>query len=281
VRSYPPTLIFVVAAVACGRTGLSDTALDGESVLEADAASPDSSTATDAPAEEMTDSTTGPESGADASSGRDGTIPPPPPLDGSLDVTDAPPPLDAPPDIADGASAEGGICGPGNCPFGCCNGFGECVQPSNNTCGWFGSACQQCASNATCIPGMGCAVTLQTCDPSNCAGCCDNGRVPALCLPGTFTFTCGFGGAACTFCNPGQQCRPLLYDAGGLCQSSTTCDSTTCTGCCIGNVCAQGDQQNACGLGGMSCQNCGQDQCVVGLCRCGGPNGGLCDAGAE
>lgn len=218
----------------------------------------------------MADSTTAPESGADASSARDGTVPPPP-ADASAD---APPPVDASVDVTDA----GTICGPSNCPFGCCNGFGECVLPTNDACGWSGSACQQCPSNTSCEAVFGCSTTLQTCGPSNCAGCC-NFSNPILCLPGTATFRCGFGGATCMGCPAGQQCRPLLYDAGGVCVPNDTCDPATCTGCCIGNLCAQGNQSNACGIGGVACQDCGADLCDNGRCTCGGPTGVPCDAG--
>jgi hypothetical protein len=46
------------------------------------------------------------------------------------------------------------------------------------------------------------------------------------------------------------------------------CSTATCTGCCDGNVCAQGDQDLACGSGGAACQDCTKDHltCVDNGC---------------
>jgi hypothetical protein len=70
------------------------------------------------------------------------------------------------------------------------------------------------------------------------------------CFPGTDPITCGFGGSPCT-------------------------------GCCVGNICAQGNQSNACGIGGAACQDCATDVCIDGHCVCGLPTGGPCDAGSD
>lgn len=200
------------------------------------------------------------------------------------DTAAPPPPSDAALDVAHDVTRDEtgtGICGPANCPQGCCDGFGQCIdQPTHEACGWSGSACQQCPANATCEP-VGCVVLVPTCSPSNCGGCC----IPMVgttgmagCLPGTDPTFCGFGGAGCTVCQGGQTCRAFDYDAGGFCQANDTCGPSTCTGCCVGNVCLQGNQGNACGIGGVACLDCASDMCVTGGCVCGVPLGIDCDA---
>jgi hypothetical protein len=47
------------------------------------------------------------------------------------------------------------------------------------------------------------------------------------------------------------------------------CSSSTCHGCCDGNICAEGDQSFLCGTGGAACNNCepqGQT-CMAGACK--------------
>jgi hypothetical protein len=180
-------------------------------------------------------------------------------------------------DARDGAAdGQGGICGPATCHNGCCNGSGECVDPpTSGACGALGESCVECGAGM-CMGAMGCLVPQPTCGPSNCGGCCIGAVVgdaaEAACFLGTDGNFCGHGGTNCGPCGEGQDCRPLLFDAGGFCQANNSCDSTNCTGCCLGNVCAQGTQAEACGIGGATCTNCGDGgACSDGTCACGGP----------
>lgn len=138
--------------------------------------------------------------------------------------------------------------------------------------------CQACGANQVCGDSIGCVTMQPTCDSTNCAGCCVGTPPNTACQAGTDHSFCGSGGGWCTVCFPNQDCRPYLYDAGGFCQTNTACDSTNCTGCCIGNVCAQGDQGNACGFGGVPCMNCFSNVCANGVCVCGLPTDLDCDA---
>ena len=170
-------------------------------------------------------------------------------------------------------------CDPGNCPNGCCNGEGFCVDPPTEaSCGWHGSLCVSCGSGV-CAGALGCQEIRPDCSPSNCRGCCllnvvfpatggaSSGPVE-VCALGTFgAAACGHGGAACTMCAQNEQCRPLVYDAGGYCQLDTSCNSTNCAGCCVGDICAAGTQPEACGYGGSTCNDCGlRGGCVGNTC---------------
>jgi hypothetical protein len=177
------------------------------------------------------------------------------------------------------------FCSPQNCPNGCCNGAGQCIDPpTSQECGWFGDVCTSCGA-ATCNGKAGCYSAQFTCNQSNCGGCCIGMTSPtdaaaAMCVPGTTPLGCGFGGAECTACGTGAWCRPLGFDAGGFCQANDTCDPSNCTGCCVGNVCAQGNQANACGVSGAACIDCGSDySCWQGICVCGGPGQMPCPDG--
>jgi len=189
-------------------------------------------------------------------------------------LVDGPPPSGFFPDAA---------CGPANCPKGCCNGDGFCVAPpSAQFCGGQGNVCTSCGALGQCLGTAGCARPQSNCGPSNCPGCCAGSD----CVTGTFGIQCGSAGALCTVCRSDEQCRPLFYDAGGYCQANSTCGPSNCTGCCVGDVCAQGNQNGACGWGGTACALCGSSStCVTGVCVCGGPQlpGANCggDAGAD
>jgi hypothetical protein len=198
--------------------------------------------------------------------------------DGSDDTT-----LDAGPDTYDGAFFPDGLCGPSTCLRGCCTDVGECVEPPTDTqCGWAGSLCQICDAGP-CADYAGCTVVLFGCGASDCSGCCigndsgAGGEPQAACMPGLTPEFCGAGGDSCQICGPGQTCRAIGFDAGGFCQANTVCDPTTCTGCCIDGVCAQGDQAIACGIGGTACKDCGDGGlCQEGNCSCGPPFGPPC-----
>lgn len=172
-------------------------------------------------------------------------------------------------------------CGPANCN-GCCDAAGRCVGGNDTTaCGTGGQACQGCAINQVCVPdgqpnARSCQV-LSACGPTNCAGCC----VGNQCVVATTPAACGINGQACQACGAG-----LLCTAGQCTPPSTVCNALNCATCCVGDVCAVGTQNTACGVGGGECLNCVNQNptrvCQSGVCQlpaCGPttcPNG-CCD----
>jgi hypothetical protein len=179
-------------------------------------------------------------------------------------------------------------CGPGNCPNGCCNPEGFCVDPpTNEFCGNQGETCFSCGAGQCQGQGAGasCFTTVDNCGPANCGGCCVGTGPTSTCISGTFSQMCGTGGSECTICAPGSDCRPVGFDAGGHCQANSTgCGPDNCTGCCLGKVCAEGNQTVACGWGGQACKTCpspGWD-CGGGFCICVAPmfDAGTCNTDA-
>ncbi|MBX3226781.1 MAG: hypothetical protein KIT84_38820 [Labilithrix sp.] len=152
-----------------------------------------------------------------------------------------------------GGRCEGvSTCGPANCA-GCCTATGQCrTGDGSAACGSFGQRCDQCDPNELCTPdGFSGARTcrpIETCGPANCAGCCFGNT----CILATNEDFCGARGQQCQFCGPGQVCNT----AGGFCEQPATCNAFTCFGCCIGDICAIGSQNTACGFNGQQCQNC-------------------------
>lgn len=159
------------------------------------------------------------------------------PIDGSIDVVVA--------------------CGVQNCG-GCCSLDGACHMGPNNDgdefCGAHGEPCEKCDVDAGfhgCKSGT-CLRFGQPCSPTNCSGCCFGG----ICASGSHDNACGAKGEACALCAPdkGETCT-ALPDGGGTC-GAAVCSAKTCSGCCLGNVCAVGSQDFACGAGGAECQDC-------------------------
>ncbi|HEY6460160.1 MAG TPA: hypothetical protein VIY73_08410 [Polyangiaceae bacterium] len=159
------------------------------------------------------------------------------------------------------------LCGPSNCA-GCCQNASICSQGiDGNACGHGGEQCQTCRAGGanTCEPvaGGGGSCDFAGCDPSNCDGCCSGD----VCLVGATDEACGAGGVACAACNGGTTCTRDPNGAFG-CAAVTPCDPSTCGGCCDGLVCALGDQDVACGTGGVACAACASGQsCGAGACR--------------
>ena len=99
----------------------------------------------------------------------------------------------------------------------------------------------------------------QSCDPSNCNGCCDG----VVCQMGMTNTACGSAGLPCAVCSGGDNCSgtpPACLSApgGGLCGPGN------CNGCCLNNVCYMGLTNDACGSAGLECSVCGTGQ------QCGG-----------
>ena len=151
----------------------------------------------------------------------------------------------------------GGVCKPStgcnsqSCAGGCCDQGGQCNRGITDTqCGANGIACQNCARFGetcrfqSCEPQMGCT-------PQNCPGGCCQGNV---CVGGGSNNACGTGGNQCKDCMGGG----LVCNGMGICiPPPPLCNPQNCAGgCCIGNVCAVGNQDTTCGKGGAQCQNC-------------------------
>ena len=170
-------------------------------------------------------------------------------------------------------------CGPANCG-GCCNGT-TCVAGSDSVaCGKQGDACANCtAGGKVCVPqGQPNERTCQTpvtCNAANCPGCC----VGNSCVVATTPAACGRGGEVCKGCGMNEACT------NGICVPAPNCGPANCPGCCIGaDVCAVGNQNTACGLAGIQCNNCAGlgRVCQGGSCQvaaCGPGNCAGCCSG--
>jgi hypothetical protein len=91
------------------------------------------------------------------------------------------------------------------------------------------------------------------CNSTTCpAGCCDP---TGQCAAGSSLGQCGTFGEACESCPAEgfQICDPTRHACGN---PEASCNSTTCAGCCEGNVCFAGTDPNECGFGAASCQHC-------------------------
>jgi hypothetical protein len=95
-----------------------------------------------------------------------------------------------------------------------------------------------------------------SCGPSNCAGCCDDG---GACRDGTEIEACGAQGLQCQACNPRYDvCNPQGGGdkvTGEFCWAP--CDVKSCGGCCTtdGN-CMVGTADDACGSPPTICVDC-------------------------
>ena len=246
-RWWPSTL--VVLALGCGRSQLPDASSGDfpEAAASTDAGGVDGGS--DSTAVEDASRGDGPSFVFDGSDTSDALRPPPPPTDGG--------------------------CGPTTCPNGCCDAQGRCIDPpTDQECGGLGDQCTACAPGDSCKggpagPGGACGHAQPSCGPSNCKGCCvDND----WCDDGIHASDCGYGGQQCLPCYPPMgrgECVPN-DGGGGTCSTFELCSALTCTGCCYGNVCAQGDQVMACGAGGVVCDDCANHPgttCIGGSCQ--------------
>lgn len=164
-------------------------------------------------------------------------------------------------------------CGPENCE-GCCAGNNCVVNVTPGACGKDGQACKACGPNEACSAGV--CQPAGGCNPQSCAGCC----IGDICAVGTQNTACGLGGGACENCS-GQ--APPRVCQGGACELPS-CGPGNCLGCCVGNTCVVGTQDNACGsANGQACADCTQTNqvCQAGQCvdKCGPGNcTGCCGA---
>ena len=153
-------------------------------------------------------------------------------------------------------------CTDGGCP-GCCdeNGAGCYAGNTATHCGTGGSGCVECsAETEQCLNNV--CESRAECGPENCAGCCDG----ELCKLGTSDTACGMGGVACQACD----CH------SGSCDTPAQCGPANCAGCCsrlfaatceIPAAQALPPLTRTCGLGGVKCDECEDDEtCEGGVC---------------
>jgi hypothetical protein len=154
-----------------------------------------------------------------------------------------------------GGGGGSGACGSMTCA-GCCDAMGTCRGGiANNACGKNGDTCVPCPMGKSC--------QMNACETFTCGGCVSTTN---NCLLGTSAGACGIDGGSCQACLSGQSC------VSGHCMTTSTCDSTTCAGCCQGATCYDPPTTANCGKGGGQCQPCsGTDVCNAGVC---GPNSG-------
>ncbi len=127
---------------------------------------------------------------------------------------------------------------------GCCEGD-KCVGRSLAACGSGGVACvscnptvaDQCTSQGRCACGVG-----PSCAPELGSDRCVGGQCR---------------------CGTGNPCEPGLRCDSGVCR----CSPESCAGCCVGNACLSGNEDNACGAAGTLCTQCGVgSSCSSGQC---------------
>jgi hypothetical protein len=172
-----------------------------------------------------------------------------------------------------GAAANGGgtnASGGGTSGFGGGTGFGGGVGATGGGSGLGG--------------GVGAAGggSGSTCDPTNCAGCCQGGT----CMPGTSTSVCGFLGNNCQSCGSSEVCRASCAPTtsgnttgvGIPCTATTQCTTGASPGCLPqvlpdggqsgfpGGWCSSGCNTDAdCGPGGV-CLSTGQQNLCFAAC---------------
>lgn len=110
----------------------------------------------------------------------------------------------------------GPLCGPANCPSGCCDATDACRLGTGDTaCGQGGAGCANCLqTGATCFSRRCVGGTDGGgCGPGNCAGCC---TAAGGCLGGASNTACGLGGNACLDCTSvGAICSGQSCVSGG------------------------------------------------------------------
>jgi predicted small lipoprotein YifL len=97
------------------------------------------------------------------------------------------------------------------------------------------------------------AADSASCNATTCpSGCCD---ATDVCQAGGTITQCGALGESCQNCTAKgfQVCDPMRHACGNVVAS---CDASTCSGCCEGDVCFSGTDPNECGLNGEACLHC-------------------------
>lgn len=138
---------------------------------------------------------------------------------------------------------------------GCC--MDNVCQPGtkNNACGVGGEECIPCTQGFTCKAGV-CEEEMQQDCEDFCAGCCLNDS----CWAGDKNYACGSAGMECVSCSDGELCINSNCEVQQIDECWATCD-----GCCVGESCMPGTEDDMCGLGGEECYLCpGGSQCMPG-----------------
>ncbi|REG35969.1 hypothetical protein ATI61_102343 [Archangium gephyra] len=83
-----------------------------------------------------------------------------------------------------------------------------------------------------------------------------------VCQDGDTVGGCGRGGAECKQCGTGFICA-----ADQQCTAQSSCDVSTCPGCCFNGTCVTAPTAVACGAHGALCKQCGPNTvCDAGEC---------------
>jgi hypothetical protein len=180
-------------------------------------------------------------------------------------------------------------CSCGNKCSGVSCATAEACDPTDGICkcgGQEGATGGAGQNGVVCGPTETCNATLQACVSNACAStpACTNGQA---CDPADGVCKCG--GTPCAadqLCDPNSQtCQGTSACTGVICPAGTSCDSTDGVCKCGGASCTTGQ---ACIDGGCAADPCfgvnctGTSEgnaCYGGLCRCGGPDGPVCDTG--
>ncbi len=188
--------------------------------------------------------------------------------------------------------APSGACNSTTCPQGCCSSAGPtgvCLQGTSTAqCGLGGGVCGSCnAQNGESCVNHACSVTSTSCNSTTCPqGCCSSAGPNGVCVQGTSTSQCGFGGAVCGSCNAqsGETCVKHACSS-----TSTACNATTCSqGCCVKTgaswTCVPGTAPASCGSGGSICGDCTTQpgtSCVNRTCKAAHAMGDPCGQDSE
>ncbi len=143
-------------------------------------------------------------------------------------------------------------CNAETCPSGCCDASGQCrLGTDTRACGTGGKLCSDCVAQGFDT----CDMNLKACGRtgcSDCNGCCDRRAGTEICRAGADGDACGRFGNDCINCSMrGRACDP----SNGQCGAGL-CNAMNCPGCCVGDKCLAGNENNACGQGGAQCASC-------------------------
>lgn len=149
---------------------------------------------------------------------------------------------------------------------GCCTREGSCViGQEQGACGAEGEDCEDCSlsrgygsfacRSGSCVSGVASFVGRDQCP--GCVSIWSEGGYD--CYSRIDRRACGGPAAPCVSCKPNEECA-ALSDGGWGCapaKKPDACGATTCVGCCVGDVCALGTQDLACGsANGEACVDC-------------------------
>lgn len=178
------------------------------------------------------------------------------------------------------------------CASGCCDkdNNDECISPPTAyRCGILASECITCPDDAICGDDGQCHSNSTQCGEGTAQPCTDGCCNGDECVT-TFTKEkCGIGGQPCRECIEGQciggtcsgcapQCDGKCPGESDECGGECTTENATCSGCCTAEgKCVAGSLAEACGKGGIACENCTENTSGNTICYnqvCGPPCNG-------